>query len=218
MSENLLQTTETIIPASSQSPTVIASFCGYAPPFDPVPIVQRMLASVSPKYLVGLQRVVLTNSTGLPRKLRRAVTKSRGRKVRMVEARGVYHPAWRGNLAWIEIFVDNTLERCEKRRWSRLGFLREAEIGGVLFHEIGHHIHFTARPEYREKEDVADVWKARLGMNYRRGRYPILRKILRLLSPLTGPLIRGFHETAARRMLAVGAISRVEFDEEFKEK
>src|SRR5271154_5529478 len=141
--ENLKSSAE----ASSQRPAVVANFSGYAPPFDPVPIVERMLASVPPKYLIGLKRVVLTNSSGLPRRLRRAVTKARKRKVKIVEARGLYHREWRGDPAWIEIFVDNALERCEKRWWSRLGFLREAEIGDVLFHEIGHHIHFTARPE-----------------------------------------------------------------------
>ena len=36
--------------------------------------------------------------------------------------------------------------------------LRDIGFGHVLFHEIGHHIHNTVRPEYDEKEDVADKW------------------------------------------------------------
>lgn len=36
--------------------------------------------------------------------------------------------------------------------------LREISIGEVLYHELGHHIHACARPEHREKEDVADDW------------------------------------------------------------
>jgi len=203
---------EAELDSTPRRPEIIASFSGYTPPFDPAPIVERMLASVPTKYLVGLQRVVLTNSTGLPRKLRRAVTKSRGRKVKIVEARGLYHPAWHGNQAWIEIFLDNTLKHCERRWWTKLGFLREAEIADVLFHEIGHHIHLTARPEYREKEDVADVWKVRLTNGYLRGKHRLLRSIL---APLH-PLIEIIRRALSKRMLMQGAISRAEFDEDFK--
>jgi len=205
---------ETGLEPAGKRPEVVTSFSGYTPPFDPVPIFERMLASVPPKYLIGLQRVVLTNSTGLPRKVRRAVTKSRGRKVRIVEARGLYHPAWYGNQAWIEIFVDSTLRSCEKHWWTKLGFLREAEIADVLFHEIGHHIHFTARPEYREKEDVADIWKVRLNNNYLHGTHRLLRAIF---SP-SRPLIEICRRALFKRMLMQRAISRAEFDEEFKEK
>jgi hypothetical protein len=195
-------------------PEIVASFSGYTPPFDAVPIVERMLASVPPKYLIGLKKVVLTNSSGLPRRLRRAVTKARKRKVRIVEARGLYHPEWHGNLAWIEIFVDNTLKRWEKGWWLKFNFWREAKIADVLFHEIGHHIHFTRRPEHREKEDVADIWLVKLRKNYLRGRRPVLRAIF---FPLR-PLIRFLRKAIGGRMLKRGAISRAEFDEDFKER
>ncbi|HEV2326045.1 MAG TPA: hypothetical protein VGS10_19055 [Terracidiphilus sp.] len=92
---------------SPACPTVTASFSGYDPPFDVVPIVRRMLDSVPDKYLVGLGEVVLTNASGLPRKLRRSVTKTRGRKARIVDARGLYHQEWQGRQARIEIFVDS---------------------------------------------------------------------------------------------------------------
>ena len=65
-------------------------------------------------------------------------------------------PHANGSQPWIEIFVDNVLRGWEKGWWLKLGFLREGQIGDVLFHEIGHHIHYTVSPEYREKEDVAD--------------------------------------------------------------
>jgi hypothetical protein len=194
---------------------VITSFSGYEPPFDPVPIVERMIASVPSQYLLGLKQIVLTNSSGLPRKRRRAVTRSRKRKVKIVEAKGLYHQAWNGKQAWVEVFLDNVLERFENHWAGKLGFLREAEISDVLFHEIGHHIHFTVRPEHREKEDVADVWKVRLGRIYLRQRHPLLRTVQNFLRPIIGPLIRRFHHRAAKKMLAVGAISQAEFDEEF---
>jgi hypothetical protein len=114
MNDKQLDTNENTASVSSQRPKVVSSFTGYTPPFDPVPMVERMLASVPPKYLCELDEVVLTNSSGLPRKLRRSFTKARKRKVRIAEARGLYHPAWRSGPAWIEIFVDNTLANWEK--------------------------------------------------------------------------------------------------------
>jgi hypothetical protein len=102
----------------------VAHFDGYKPSFDPVPIIERVLKSVPPKYLVGLSEVVLTNSSGLSREMRRSVTKSRGRKVRVVEARGLYRQAWQGKPAWIQIFVDNALKGWEKRWWLKISFVR----------------------------------------------------------------------------------------------
>ena len=136
--------------------------------------------------------------------------------MKIMDASGLYHQAWQGKQAWVEIFLDNVLERFENHWAGRLGFLREAEISDVLFHEIGHHIHFTVRPEHREKEDVADVWKVRLGKVYLRQRRPLLNMVQNLLRPIIGPLVRRLHHRAAKRMLAIGAISQAEFDEEFK--
>jgi hypothetical protein len=83
-----------------RKPKVAAQYVlGYEPPFDVTPIIERMLASIPPKYLVGLSEVVLTNASGFSRKRRRSVTKSRKRKVKFGAARGVYHPAWKGKRA-----------------------------------------------------------------------------------------------------------------------
>lgn len=76
--------------------TVQTFFSDYEPPFDPAPIVKRMLDSVPRKYLVGLQEVVLTNESGLPRKRRTTVLKSRRRKVRLGQTAGLYHAAFAG--------------------------------------------------------------------------------------------------------------------------
>ena len=169
------------LPSAPRLPKVVAHFSDYKPPFDPVPIIERMLASVPPKYLVGLSEVVLTNSTGLSREMRRSVTKARGRKVRIVEARGLYRQAWQGKPAWIQIFVDNTLKGWEKGRWLNLSILRDILFGDVVFHEVGHHIHYTTCPEYREKEDVADTWMRKLKKQYLRRKYAWLIPLLPLL-------------------------------------
>ena len=198
---------------SSQRPAVIMNFSGYTPPYDVVPIVERMVASVPSKYLTGLKEIVLTNSSDLSRKRRRSVTKARKHKVRVVEARGLYHPAWKGNQAWIEIFVDNTLKGWEKGLWLKIPFFREDPLSEVLFHEIGHHIHFTKRPEYREKEDVADVWKVRLVLNYNRRRFPLIKAFFKLIAILFGPLYKWQFERLMKGQLQKGWISRAEFDE-----
>lgn len=192
---------------------VVASFSGYTPPFDVAQVVEKMLASVPPKFLVGLSEVVLTNTAGLPRRVRRSVSKSRKRKVRIVEAGGLYHPAWNGKTAWIEIFVDNMLRVWERSWWLRLRFLREGLVGDVLFHEIGHHIHYSVQPEYREEEDVADVWKVRLSRHYTRTAYPLFGAIARMLNSLMAPVLNILIKRSARMELEKGWISRAEFEE-----
>ena len=90
--------------------------------------------------------------------------------MKIAEVMGLYHPEWQGKPAWIEIFIDNTLKGWERGFWLKMPLVREFVIGDVLFHEIGHHIHFSIRPEFRETEDVADVWKVKLQRNYNRQR------------------------------------------------
>lgn len=198
MNDSRLETTANRVAVSSQRPTVITNFTGYTPPFDVVPIVERMLASVPPKYLVGLSEVVLTNSSGLPRKLRRSVTKSRKRKVKVAEAAGLYHQAWQGNRAWIEIFVDNMMRALEASWWLKIAYVRESVLAGVLFHEIGHHIHATAHPEYRDKEDVADSWKLKLNRQYFRIQHPWVRIIAYPFRPLLRLVVRFLKSKLAR--------------------
>lgn len=41
----------------------------------------------------------------------------------------------------------------------------------VLFHELGHHIHYTIRPDHKGKEDVADKWAGKLTANFIRKKY-----------------------------------------------
>lgn len=205
-------THEDVVPNGSklQPVPITANYHEYIPPFKVEPIIRRMLESIPEKYLNGLSEIVLTNTAGMSRERRRSVTRSRKRKVRMLDARGLYHPAWQSRSAWIEIFVDNTIRGWEKGIWLRLlPVIREGKLGDVLFHEIGHHIHYTMRPEYKEREDVADTWKARLQRNYDRGRRPWLRAICFPIRPLVRALMKPLY----RKMLTKGMISRAEFDE-----
>jgi hypothetical protein len=109
--------------------------------------------------------------------------------------------------------VDNTLRRWENGWWLRIPFIRESTLGDVLFHEIGHHIHFTCRPGYREREDVADVWKVRLQKQYGKDRFRWLAAVGRLIRPLLSSFIDQQKAKIGMRMLQKRQISRAEFEE-----
>jgi hypothetical protein len=201
---------------AAAGPRVVTSFSDYSPPFDVSSLVERMLGFVPPRYLLGLREVVLTNKIGLSRARRRSVTKSRGKKVKILQARGFYHPAWKGKQAWIEIFVDSTLSFYEKGLWRWLlhfGYFQENELGGVLFHEIGHHIDATHRPEFREKEDIADDWSKKLKREWFRKERPFLRRILRLFMPL----MRAIASVLAKKYLNNGSWTRAKYESYMKE-
>jgi hypothetical protein len=208
---------ETSSGSKPRSPQVIVSFSGYEPPFDPAPLIRRMLDSVPKNYLAGLGAVVLSNASGLSGKRRNRSVKSRKRKVGLAAVRGLYHPSSRGNLAWIEIFVDNTL-RGEKGWWLRIPLVREGRLSDVLFHEIGHHIHRAVRPEHREKEDVADVWKVRLQSSYDRQRFRWIGVIARVIRPFFGAHLKRQRQKLELKMLKSGQISRAEYLESVAEK
>jgi hypothetical protein len=73
-------------------------------------------------------------------------------------------------LPYIELRIDRILAELNAVFLS-IPHLREVAVGVVLFHEIGHHIHRTIRPEHVEKEDVADRWGKKLGVNFVRKQY-----------------------------------------------
>ena len=73
-------------------------------------------------------------------------------------------------MPYVELRVDKIIAASE--RWALfIPFLRDIVFGYVLFHELGHHIHSTIRPEHSEKEDVADTWAGKLGVNFVRKTY-----------------------------------------------
>ncbi len=143
-------------------PDIESRYVGYSPPFPVEKVIAHMVEWTPAEYIRGLGKVVLTNRQAQPRAVRRAVTRSRGKKVKRIEALGLYHPAHGNEPAWIEMFVDNIFGHWEKGLWLRSRVLRSSLLGDVFFHELGHHIHFTLRPEHKEREDVADVWMVRL--------------------------------------------------------
>ncbi len=151
-------------------------YVGYEPPFNIKRAIERMVATVPDKYLTGLGSIVLTNEDALTGKRARRMTWSRGKKVSAAKARGLYHPEWGSNPAWIELHVDSIFQKYP-RYFLRLKLTRELELGSTFFHELGHHIHAQHHPEFKEKEDVAETWK-------RKGQNTYLRKRFWYLFPL----------------------------------
>ena len=158
--------------------TVVESYLK-APPFDFKATVEVLLHAIPPTYLVGLGSVVLADAAGLNRSRKRAKTWSRERKVGIRECLGLYHCKWQGQPAWIELFVDNIISSSPAGLWW-IRPLREREIGQTLYHEIGHHIHATQAPRYREREDVADEWSTCLTKHFVQRRHWYLRPIMQV--------------------------------------
>lgn len=160
---------------------IIESYKDYEPPIDAKAVTRKLIENIPQKYLLGLGQIVITNQSGLPRReLRKKVT-SRKRKLSMDRIRGFYHYRTASSPAWIEIFLDQIVT-LELGFYQKIPFLREQAFSGVLYHEIGHHIHTVHHPEYRECEDIAEEWKAKLWRQYVKKKYWYLLPLLRLLS------------------------------------
>jgi hypothetical protein len=144
-------------------PEIVENYRSFTPAKDLGPTVRMLLEYVPVHHLAGVRFIELTNSTVI-RERRRGKTWSRGKRVRFSECLGLYCGDH------VELFVDEIIQTPPTWVW-RVPVLRAMWIGSVLFHEIGHHIHFTQRPEHREREDVADEWKKRLMRGFLRKRY-----------------------------------------------
>ena len=145
------------------------AYRGYIPSVDVAAIVRQFLDTVEDKYLRGLDCVLLVNEAGLPRRDRIGKVWSGKRKIKKSRTLGCYRRQTRNHPAYIELRVDKILKALEKMPAAFV--FRKVVFGHVLFHEIGHHIHRKIRPEYKEKEDVADNWAGKLNANFIRKQY-----------------------------------------------
>jgi hypothetical protein len=157
---------------------IIEAYRHYTPPVDAPAIIRRLLNTVPEKYLRGLDCVVLTNEVALSRKDRKGKVWSRRRRVDKSYVLARYHHGSRNSLPYIEVRVDKVVDATES--WALpIRLIRDIVFGHVVFHELGHHIHSTIRPEHTEKEDVADTWAGKLNANFVRKTYwygvPVLK-------------------------------------------
>jgi hypothetical protein len=160
-------------------------YADYSPPSWVTPTVERLLGSLSHGHVNGLEAIVLTDSRSTAERKRR---RTRAQKHGL--AMGMYHPAWAGNRLWIEIVVDRVVpvvpSHLKVFRWAR-----EVAFAGVLFHEIGHHLHATVGSAARGGEASAEAWRLRLSAVHFMNRYWYLRPVF--------PLLLRFSRIIARR-------------------
>ena len=143
--------------------------------------VERLIANTPADQLAGLKTIVLTNFDALNHDRRRGKTRSRKKKVAFKNCRGLYHQKWKGEPAWIELFLDNMFPQDMPKVLMYIPLIVDLVVADTLFHEIGHHVHYTHAPEYKEREDVADKWKVKLSAHYFRKEYwyavPLLKVV-----------------------------------------
>ena len=166
----------------------------YAPPRWARPTVERLLHSLDPSHMNGLTAIVLTDSkTADARKNSRRM---RGNRRGVVIGR--YHPASSASQAWIEIVVDRVVPDLPQHlAW--LQFVRDFAIAGVLFHEIGHHLHATVGSAGRGGEESAEDWRLRLSAVHFNRRFWYLRPILPVLSRLARGVAKRVRDRRIRR-------------------
>lgn len=152
-------------------PKLVENYRDFEPPAGFRSLVEDLLKSVPPKYLVGLKTIVLTNREALTRDQRRQRVWSRSRKVRLAEVRGAYYRSTRTSPASVTLYVDNILASHVPPWITKVPFLRYCDLDTVLFHEIGHHIHAAHVRVYEGKENIAEDWSRTLKRRFFRRHY-----------------------------------------------
>ncbi|HEY4365038.1 MAG TPA: hypothetical protein VGN17_29005 [Bryobacteraceae bacterium] len=137
---------------------IYENYKDYSAPERVQPIVAGLLGELAPKYLHGLQSVVLTNSVAVGKGKTMRVG---GRRYPRRECRGFYHPKRSGEPPWIELVVDNILAWSDAYTTAEQDYTERA-LASVLFHEIGHHLDYTIGSPTRRGEIAADAWRDRL--------------------------------------------------------
>ncbi len=149
---------------------ITEAYRNYKPAVNVAKVVRRLLAGVPDQYVRGLDCIVLSNMSGQPRRNRLGKITSRGKRIPKHRVLGLYHAKWKGRPPWIELYVDRILAPLPK--WTQwISFLRDFAVARVLYHELGHHVHLFVRPEYREKEDVANDWRSKFIRPYMRKKF-----------------------------------------------
>lgn len=166
-------------------PEIREFYRDYKPRLDAKRMVEELLTAVPSEYLTGLKSIVLTNRSALSRDQRRQKIRQGGRNHEFAKSQGAYYRATRSRPATVWLFVDNILDSLPG--WAlRIPMVRWVLVGSVLYHEIGHHIHRVHKPVYRDKEDVAEDWSAKLGFRFFRKRYWYFRPLFPVVAFLSG--------------------------------
>lgn len=145
------------------------------------PTVERLLASLEPEHVSGVESVVLTDGASIGKGKTHRIGK---RKYRRSNCLGFYRRASRTGRPWIELVADNIVPTIPRQLlWLQL--FRDVCVANTLYHEVGHHLEHTVGAATRRGETAADDWCKRLTRIHFRKRYryvvPVLKLLLRLL-------------------------------------
>jgi hypothetical protein len=162
---------------------IIENYNNYMPPFNTKRTINTLLKYTEPKYLSGIKSITLTNAASLSHDRRRETTWYKDHKVKILKSRGLYYKAQHGQPASIELFVDNILQGYSRKDLF-LPIAQETIVGEVFFHELGHHIHYSLKPEYIERENVAEKYTGRLSRQFLKNRYWYLYPFFKLITKI----------------------------------
>lgn len=183
-------------------PKIIEHYENWSPPPTVRPDVGVLLRWVDERYVAGIDAVVLTNGEQGSRRRRLS---SMSRRVPGQKAAGMYHYAWRGKPAYIELFVDRI--GANDRSWTkRIPLLRRVGLAQVLFHEIGHHVHTTKHREFADKEVKAEEWCARLTTSWIRKQYPVLARVVWIVGRIAMRVGWRYRKPSSRPRAAAGEV------------
>lgn len=154
---------------------IVENYKDYAPHPRIRKSVKRIVSNVPPKRLFGLKAIILTNTKALNHKRRRQKIRYGKRKVHLNQCLGWYTRKWNNNPASIELMIDNIFNNFPEWLYY-FNFFVDFTLTSTVFHEIGHHIHKSQAPEFKNKEIVAEKWRDQLSRDYfsRKYRYIIL--------------------------------------------
>jgi hypothetical protein len=160
---------------------VVEQYLNYAPPVNVYRSVRLLLRYVPEQHLIGLHKVVLTNSETVRQQIRGKIS-SEKRRFRPADCTGLYSEG-RILLLIDQIFLNYP------EVLLLLPQFKTFVIGETLYHEIGHHIHRLEEPGYRsDKEVVADQWKEKLLQVFLVRRYWYLAKVVKVCAALLHPI------------------------------
>jgi len=167
---------------------IVENYKNYVPPEFVRGSMERLLGSLTPEHVGGLESIVLTNSGAVGRGKTHRI---RGRKYRRNTCHGFYHSATLSERAWIEIIVDTTVVPLP-RALLLTNAVPDFLLAQTLYHEVGHHLDATVGSASRTGEAAAEDWRRRLTRIHMRRRYwylfPLL-VVLRFAVRLFGPAI-----------------------------
>ena len=184
---------------STRKVPVVEDYASYAPPAWVKPTIERLLGSLSDGHVGGLGAIVLSDAArATKRKMRTARRNRHGIFI------GRYHHARKQDRAWIEVVVDLALDRVPSRYFD-VQFVRDFALSIVLFHEIGHHLHYTIGSAQRGGESSAHDWEVRLALVHFRKHFRHQRSLREQIRWILGVIARRDKYLISRRSAGLGS-------------